>query len=140
MNDTTVLMSGHAQNVECQDQKKNIVNDEWKFVLAWALIYIFDVGGYNITVTTGFRREAGTDSIVHYRLQGTNGDSGTRVFPGQVATMFESERYSQYIIHKMPVWFYFVKSRANKLTHGYGVEWGLWLLWLLFQMRFLRLS
>ena len=56
--------------------------------------YVFYAGGYDITVTTGSRFGAGTNSVMNYRLQGTNGDSGTRVFPGQEPDMFEQDRCS----------------------------------------------
>ena len=56
--------------------------------------YVFDAGGYDITVTTGSRGGAGTNSVMSYRLQGTDGDSGTRVFPGQEPDMFERDRCS----------------------------------------------
>ena len=58
-------------------------------------MFTFYVGGYDITVTTGSRPGAGTDAIVDYRLQGTDGDSGIREFPGQTPDMFELDRYSK---------------------------------------------
>ena len=70
----------------------------------------FNIGGYNITMITGSLNHAGTNSVVNYRLQGTNGDTGTRVFPRQVPAMFDIERYCKHEAHKIPILLYFVKS------------------------------
>ena len=69
----------------------------------------FDVGGYNITAITGSRKAAGTNSVMNYRLQGTNGDSGSRVFPGQTSAMFNSGRYYEHVAHEIRTLFNLLK-------------------------------